>query len=238
MFAETTFMKKAFLLYLTVFTILFTQAQLPSLPGLSKLTEVEAGDGIRGALNQGIEKAVAGLNKTDGFFGSQFYKILLPPEVQKAEPKMRSIGLGNQIDKAVLQINRGAEDAVGEAKPIFVNAVKQMSITDALNLIQGGDGSITKYFRDKTSTPLIEAFTPIVKSSLDKVQATAYYEDIVNTYNKIPFNRNKLNPDLTAYVVGKAVEALFDQISKEETAIRKDPVKRTTDILKKAFGGN
>ena len=230
-------MKRIFLLYVAALSFLFTQAQIPSIPGLNKITEGEAGDGIKGALNQGIERAVAGLNKTDGFFGSQFYKILLPPEVQKVESKIRAIGMGAQIDKAILQINRGAEDAVGAAKPIFINAVTQITITDAINLIQGGDGSITKYFRDKTGTALTEAFTPVVKNSLDKVQATAYYDDIINSYNKIPFNRNKLNPDLTSYVVGKAIDALFDQISKEETEIRKNPAKRTTDILKKAFGG-
>jgi hypothetical protein len=230
-------MKKAFLFSLAALSFLITYAQLPSIPGLNKLTEAEAGDGVKAALSQGIEKAVAGLNKTDGFFGSQFYKILLPPDVQKAEAKIRSIGLGSQFDKAVLQINRGAEDAVGAAKPIFVDAVKQMSVTDALNLIKGGDGSVTKFFRDKTGAALITAFTPVVKNSLDKVQATAYYGDIVNGYNKIPFTKNKLNPDLTSYVVGKAIDALFDQISKEESAIRKDPAQRTTDILKKAFGG-
>jgi len=222
---------------LILFISNFAIAQIPSIPGLNKLTEPEAGDGVKGALTQGIEKAVSSLNKTDGFFGSQFYKILLPPEVQKVESKIRAIGLGPQVDKAILQINRGAEDAVGAAKPIFVDAVKQMTVTDALNLIQGGDGSITKYFKDKTSAQLISAFTPVVKTSLDKVEATAYYDDIINGYNKIPFNRNKLNPDLTAYVVGKSVEALFDQVSKEETEIRKNPAKRTTDILKKAFGG-
>lgn len=214
-----------------------TLAQIPSIPGLAKITEAEAGDGVKGALNQGIEKAVASLNKTDGFFGSQFYKILLPPEVQKVEGKIRSIGLGGELDKAILQINRGAEDAVGAAKPIFIDAVKSMSVTDAINLIQGGDGSVTRFFREKTNTSLVNAFTPVVKSSLNKTQATQYYGDVVNGYNKIPFNKNKLNPDLTSYVVGKAIDALFDQISKEESAIRKDPVNRSTDILKKVFGG-
>ncbi len=230
-------MKNVLLIFTGLFFLSVSQAQLPSLPGLSKITEAEAGDGVKGALNQGIEKAVASLNKTDGFFGSQFYKILLPPEVQKVEGKIRSIGLGGELDKAILQINRGAEDAVGAAKPIFIDAVKSMSVTDAINLIQGGDGSVTRFFREKTNTSLVTAFTPVVKSSLNKTQATQYYGDIINGYNKIPFNKNKLNPDLTSYVVGKAIDALFDQVLKEESAIRKDPVSRTTDILKKAFGG-
>jgi hypothetical protein len=236
-FVKITFMKNICLVLTGIFFLSISYAQIPSLPGLSKITEAEAGDGVKGALNQGIEKAVASLNKTDGFFGSQFYKILLPPEVQKVEGKIRSIGLGAEVDKAVLQINRGAEDAVGAAKPIFIDAVKSMSVTDALNLIQGGDGSVTRFFRDKTNSALVTAFTPVVKSSLDKTQATQYYGNIINGYNKIPFNRNKLNPDLTSYVVGKAIDALFDQILKEESAIRKDPVSRSTDILKKVFGG-
>ena len=231
-------MKKLFLFHVALSFFFTLQAQLPSLPGgLSKFTEAEAGEGVKGALSQGIEKAVAQLNKPDGFFGSDLYKILLPAEVQKAEPKIRTIGLGSQLDKAVLQINRGAEDAIGAAKPIFVDAVKQITVNDAIGLIQGGDGSVTRYFKEKTGSALINAFTPVVKNSLDKVEATAYYDDIVNGYNKIPFTRNKLNPDLTGYVVGKAIDALFDRISKEESEIRKNPASRTTDILKKTFGG-
>ena len=230
-------MKKLNLVFAFLLFFLFTNAQIPSIPGVGKITEAEAGDGVKGALNQGIEKAVTSLNKKDAFFGSQFYKIFLPPEVQKAEPKIRAIGLGSQVDKAILQINRGAEDAVGAAKPIFIDAVKKMSVTDAINLVKGGDGSVTRFFREKTSASLITAFTPVVKSSLDKAEATAYYEDIINSYNKVPFNRNKLNPDLTSYVVGKTVDALFDQISKEESEIRKNPASRTTEILNKVFGG-
>ena len=161
-------MKNVLLIFTGLFFLSVSQAQIPSLPGLSKITEAEAGEGIKGALNQGIEKAVASLNKTDGFFGSQFYKILLPPEVQKVEGKIRSIGLGGELDKAILQINRGAEDAVGAAKPIFVDAIKKMTVTDALSLIKGGDGSVTQFFRNNTTASLTAAFTPIVKSSLDK----------------------------------------------------------------------
>jgi len=237
-FVKTEYMKQLILLSAAIMITLFSYAQLPSLPGLGNLTEAEAGEGVKGALSQGLEKAVGALNKTDGFFGNQFYKILLPPEVQKVESKIRSVGLGGQMDKAILQINRGAEDAVGAAKPIFVNAIKQMTVTDALLLIKGGDGSVTNFFKSKTTASLTEAFTPAVKSSLDKTQATQYYGDIINGYNKIPFTKNKLNPDLTSYVVGKTIDALFDQISKEETEIRKNPAKRTTDILKKVFGGS
>jgi hypothetical protein len=211
-------------------------SQLPKLPGGNGVTEAEAGQGIKEALGQGLTRAVSFLNKTDGFFGSEFYKILLPPEAQKVENTMRRIGLGKQVDRAVLQINRGAEDAVGFAAPIFVNAIKEMTIADAINIIKGPKDGATNYFKQKTTAALIQAFTPVVKNSLDKVEATKYYGDLMNAYNNFPTTRNKVNPDLTSYVVGKAVDALFDQIAKEEMEIRANPVKRTTDLMKKVFG--
>ncbi|HWC53868.1 MAG TPA: DUF4197 domain-containing protein [Chitinophagaceae bacterium] len=202
----------------------------------SRVTESEAGQGIKEALTQGVTNAVLNLNKTDGFFGSAIYKVLLPPDAKKIETTLRNLGMGAQVDKAILSINRGAEDAVGYAKPIFVDAIKQMTITDALNIIKGPKDAATQYFKQKTTQKLIEAFTPSVKSSLDKVDATKYYGDIVNTYNKLPTTFKKVNPDLTSFVVGKAVDALFDQVAKEEANIRTNPVARTTDILKKVFG--
>ncbi|XVJ67038.1 MAG: DUF4197 domain-containing protein [Lacibacter sp.] len=211
-------------------------SQFPKLPGGNGVTEAEAGQGIKEALGQGLTRAVSFLNKTDGFFGSEFYKILLPPEAQKVEATMRRIGLGKQVDRAVLQINRGAEDAVGFAAPIFVNAIKEMTIADAINIIKGPKDGATNYFKQKTTAALIQAFTPVVKNSLDKVEATKYYGDLMNAYNNFPTTRNKVNPDLTSYVVGKAVDALFDQIAKEEMEIRANPVKRTTDLMKKVFG--
>jgi len=211
-------------------------SQLPAAPGKNVVTQAEAGEGVKEALGQGLVRAVLNLNKTDGFFGSQFYKILLPPEVQKAEQTMRRLGLGKMVDRAVLQINRGAEDAVGAARPIFADAIRQMSIADAIAIIRGPKNGATSYFREKTSEALIKAFTPMVQQSLDKVEATRYYGDLITSYNKFPTTRNKLNPDLTAYVVGKTVDALFDQIAREEQEIRENPVKRTTDILKKVFG--
>ena len=202
----------------------------------SKVTESEAGQGIKEALTQGVTNAVLNLNKTDGFFGSEAYKLFLPPDAKKIETTLRNIGMGAQVDKAILSINRGAEDAVGYAKPIFVDAIKQMTITDALNIIKGPKDAATQYFKQKTTQKLIEAFTPSVKGSLDKVDATKYYGDIVNTDNKLPTTFKKINPDLTSFVVGKAVDALFDQVAKEEANIRANPVARTTDILKKVFG--
>lgn len=229
----------------TVAACLFLSAQLPAQITLPKLltknktqfTEQEAGQGIKEALAQGVTNAVLNLNKTDGFFGSAIYKMLLPPDAKKIENTLRNIGMGKQVDQAILAINRGAEDAVGYAKPIFLDAVKGMTLQDALNIVKGANNAATLYFRDKTKDKLITAFTPSVKSSLDKVDATKYYGDIVNTYNNLPTTFKKINPDLTSYVVGRAVDALFDQVAKEEANIRANPLARTTDILKKVFGG-
>jgi hypothetical protein len=150
---------------------------------------------------------------------------------------LRDLGLGSMVDKAILQINRGAEDAAGYAKPIFVNAIKSMSIQDAIGLVRNGDTSATHFFREKTTAQLVAAFMPIIKSSLDKVNATKYYSDMVNKYNSLPIVFKKINPDLTGYVTTKATNALFDLVAQEERNIRTNFAARTTDLLKKVFGG-
>ena len=211
-------------------------AQISKTIKLGGLTNDEAGNGIKEALGNGLVKAVLGLNKQDGFFGSEFYKMLLPPDAQKVEKTMRKFGMGKTVDKAILSINRGAEDAVGYAKPIFVDALKSMTLTDALNIVRGGANAGTNYFKEKTTAALIAAFSPVVKTSLDRVDATKYYSDLITQYNAFPLVRNKINPDLTSFVVGKATDALFDQIAKEEANIRVNPIARTTDLLKKVFG--
>ncbi len=236
-------MKMRLTVLVALFTLLalngFAQIKLPSI--LTKntgsgITEAEAGQGIKEALLQGVSQAVLNLNKTDGFFGSDIYKMLLPEDAQKIEKTLRSIGMGAQVDKAILSINRGAEDAVAFAKPIFIDAIKEMTLTDALNIVKGNKDAATQYFKQKTAAKLIEAFTPPVKTSLDKVDATKHYTDIVTTYNNLPTTFKKVNPDLPSYVVNKAVDALFDQVAKEEANIRANPGARATDILKKVFG--
>jgi hypothetical protein len=212
-----------------------TLSNLP-MGGSGAVTESEAGQGIKEALSQGIGTAIVNLNKENGFFGNNAYKLFLPQDARKIERTLRDIGLASQVDKAILQINRAAEDAVGYAKPVFVNAIRQMTIADALNIVRGGNTSATDYFRDKTHSQLVEAFRPSIQESLDKLQATRYYADLVNTYNRIPTTINKLNPDLTSYVVGKATDALFDQIAQEELNIRQNPAARTTELLKRVFG--
>lgn len=209
---------------------------IKQLPQSTGVTETEAGEGIKQALSQGLAGAVLRLNKEDGFFKDALYKILIPDDARKIENTLRDIGLGSMVDKAILQINRGAEDAVGYAKPIFANAIKSMTIQDAIGLVRNGDTSATHFFREKTTAQLVAAFTPVIKSSLDKVNATKYYGDMVNKYNSIPLVK-KLNPDLTGYVTAKATNALFDLVAQEERNIRNNFVARTTDLLKKVFGG-
>jgi hypothetical protein len=229
-------MKKILPVFLFVF-ILSGCDVIKNLPtGSSGITEAEAGQGIKEALAQGVTAAVLNLNKTDGFFGNAAYKLFLPPDAKKIENTLRDLGLGKQVDRAILQINRGAEDAAGFAKPIFTDAIKEMTLVDAINIVKGSNDAATNYFRQKTTDKLIAAFMPSVKSSLDKVSATKYYADVVNTYNNFPTTFTKINPDLPSYVVGKAVEALFDQVAKEEANIRANPAARVTDILKKVFG--
>lgn len=229
----------------TLFILLLSSFALNSCDMLSKLptgtgtgvTEAEAGEGIKEALGQGLVKAVLKLNKEDGFFKDAFYKILLPPDAKKIENTLRDLGMGKMVDKAILQINRAAEDAAGQAKPIFVDAIKNISISDAIGLVKNGDTSATHFFRVKTTDQLVAAFQPVIKASLDKLDATRYYGDIVNTYNNFPTTLKKLNPDLNAFVTNRATEALFDLVAKEELNIRQNLAARTTDLLRKVFGG-
>ena len=230
-------MKKIFPFFLFV-VILSGCDVIKNLPsgGYGGITEAEAGQGIKEALAQGVTTAVLNLNKTDGFFGSEAYKLFLPPDAKKIVTTLQNLGMGKLVDKAVLAVNRGAEDAVGFAKPIFVDAIKEMTLVDAINIVKGSNDAATNYFRQKTTDKLIAAFTPSVKTSLDKVNATKYYTDVVNTYNNFPTTFTKINPDLSSYVMSKAVDALFDQVAKEEANIRANPAARATDILKKVFG--
>ena len=225
-------------LFFGVLSFAEAQVRLPLLPTSKgdSLTQAEAGEGIKEALNQGVANSVLNLGKTNGFFGSAHYKMLLPPEFAKAEKVLRNAGLGKEVDKAILAINRGAEEAVLLSRPIFVAAIKGMTLTDALNIVRGNDRAATDYFQKKTTDSLKVIFTPSVKTSLDKTEATRYYTDIVNTYNKLPATFKKLNPDLTGYVVEKSMAALFDQIAQQESLIRKDPAAQTSMLLKKVFG--
>ena len=201
----------------------------------SQLTEAEVGEGLKEALIKGISTGSDLVSKMDGYFKNLEIKIPFPPEVKKVEDKFRQIGLGSEIDKFVLTLNRGAEDAAKEAKPIFIAAIKSMTIQDAWAILKGNENAATDYLRRTTSAQLKEKFSPVIQNSLEKVNATKYYGNIVTRYNKIPFVE-KVNPDLNGYATDRAIDGLFVMIAKEEKNIRKDPLARTTELLKKVFG--
>ena len=230
-------MKRYLLLIVSAALLSTSCGSLTNIPGLpGGFSESEAAEGIRQALSQGTGTAIVNLNRQDGFFGNQAYKLFLPPDASKIEYTLRDLGLGSVVDRAILQINRAAETAVAEAKPIFVDAIRQMTIADAINIVRGQRDAATQYFKDKTTDKLVAAFSPIIKQALDRTNATRYYGDAVSAYNKLPTTFNKINPDLPSYVTQKAVTALFDQIAQEEANIRANPAARTTEILKKVFG--
>jgi hypothetical protein len=198
-------------------------------------TENEAADAIKEALIKGTGEGVKILSQVDGYFGNTEIKIPFPPDAAEAETKLRALGLGNQVDEAILSLNRAAEDAAKQAKPIFTTAVGNMSIKDAIGIVKGADNAATQYLIKTTSGELNATFRPAIEASLDKVNATKYWEDLITVYNKIPFVK-KINPDLADYVTGMAIDGLFVMVAKEELKIRKYPVARTSELLKKVFG--
>jgi len=199
------------------------------------LTTAEVAEGLKEALIKGISTGSDLASQVDGYFKNPEIKIPFPPEVKKVEDKLRQIGLGNEVDKFVMTLNRGAEDAAKEAKPIFITAIKAMTIQDAWGILKGEQDAATQYLKRTTTPQLKEKFKPVIQNSLNKVSATKYYGDIVNTYNKIPFT-DDVNPNLDDYATDKAIEGLFTLIAREEKNIRQDPVARTTELLKKVFG--
>ena len=204
-------------------------------PVSGELSEKEVGSGLKEALTKGIEKGVNQLSKPNGYFGDLEIKIPLPKEAANVETKLRSIGQGQKVDEAIESINRAAEDAANGAKDIFVEAIKNMTLTDAMSILRGDENAATKYLEKSTRAALVEKFKPVVKTSLEKVGATKNWNTLFTTYNKIPFVE-KVNPNLEEYATNKAIDGLFMQIAKEELSIRKNPAARVTDLLKKVFG--
>jgi len=203
--------------------------------GSAPLTATEVAQGLKEALIKGISTGSDLASRVDGYFKNPEIKIPFPPEVKKVEDRLRQIGLGSEVDKFVMTLNRGAEDAAREAKPIFIEAIRAMTIDDAWAILRGEDDAATQYLKRTTSGLLKEKFKPVIQNSLNKVNATRYYGDIVSRYNQIPLVQ-KVNPDLDDYATDKAIEGLFIMIAKEEKNIRENPVARTTEILKRVFG--
>lgn len=196
--------------------------------------EDEVGLGLKEALNKGVGEAVDFLSAEDGYYKSA-YKILIPEEAQKVTKKLKAVpGFANVEDDLIEKLNRAAEDAADKAKPIFVNAIKQMTFKDAMNLLMGEQDAATRYLEKTTYNQLYDEFRPVIIASLDKVNARSYWASAVGAYNKIPFQK-KVNPELDDYVTQKALEGLFSLVEKKEKDIRENPAERTTDLLKKVF---
>lgn len=210
------------------------QNVLDTVSSSTALTNTDISNGLKEALNKGISKGAEKLSKPNGYFGSP-YKILLPPEAKKVTNKLKNVPLFSDVENEIeKRINQGAEDAAKKAKPIFVDAIKQMSFSDATNILMGQDDAATRFLRRTTYDKLYAEFNPVIINSLDKFNARTYWADAVNTYNKIPFVE-KVNNDLDDYVTKQALSGLFSMVEKEENNIRHNLAARTTDLLKKVF---
>jgi len=202
---------------------------------LSGFTNDQMVSGLKEALSLGAQKSADKLSLTDGYFKNLPVKILMPPEAKDVETKLRELGMGDQVDQAILSMNRAAETAAKDAAPIFLDAIKHMSVSDAAGILTGPNDAATQYLKKTTSTELTTKFKPVIQSALDKTDATKYWGDVFGTYNKIPFVK-KVNPDLTSYVTQKALDGLFYEVAQQEAQIRKDPVGTANDIISQVFG--
>jgi hypothetical protein len=191
--------------------------QLPQIGSI--LSNADIAKGLKEALNQGIDKQVTKLTQTDGFYKNEAVKILLPEELKKVDAKLRALGLSNLADEGLKVVNRAAEDAVKEGTPIFVDAVKQMTFTDAKNILLGDDSAATSYLQRITSTALYSKFNPIIKNSFAKVGAYKVWTNIITKSNSIPLV-TKINSDLTDYTTNKAMDGVLKMIAVEEKQIR------------------
>ncbi len=223
-----------FVLICTTFASCDTAQQVLNTMANTGLTNQDIVGGLKQALTIGTTNSANRLSSVDGFFKNAALKILMPEEAKKVESTLRSVGMGSMVDKAILSMNRAAEDAAKGAGGIFIGAVKQMSIQDAVGILKGGDFAATNYFKEKTTAALTASFRPVIEQSLQNVNATKYWADVTKVYNQ--FATTKVNTDLAGYVTQKAMDGIFAEVAKEEQKIRKDPVARTTDLLKKVFG--
>lgn len=230
--------KKTLLVFM-LFTLfqscdILKELELPESTGSTGLTEEQIANGLKQALEVGAKNAVQELHKENALYGNPARRIPFPEEAQIVEEKLRQYGMGDFVDKFIEQMNHGAEEAMSKAKPVFVNAIKEMTINDAWNILRGPDNAATQYFKEKTSDELYNLFKPKMKNTLDDMNVTNLWSNVMSTYNKLPFEQ-KVNADLPDYVTNMAIDRLFDVIAQEELKIREDPVARVTDLLKKVF---
>ena len=230
--------KKIFLFFLcfTVVSCAELQQVVNTLPGQTGggTNPIDIAGGLRQALDFGIDKQVSKLTQKDGFYKNNLVKILLPQELQKVDKALRDIGLDNLADEGIKALNRAAEDAVKEATPIFVTAVKDITFNDAKNILLGPDNSATNYLEGKTNQALYAKFNPVIRNSFAKVGADDIWTNIITRYNSIPFTNN-VNPDLTDYVTNEALDGVYKMISVEEKNIRTKISSRTTSLLQQVF---
>jgi hypothetical protein len=198
------------------------------------LSSLDISNGLKQALEIGISQGVELLSQKDGYYGNSLAKILFPEPLQKVDKTLRSIGLGSLADEGVKLLNRAAEDAVTQAKPIFINAVKNLSFSDATAILTGGKNAATEYLKSTTTQSLVQAFSPKIEASLSKVGADQVWNNIITKYNSIPLV-TKVEPNLTSYVTEKAIDGLFLQIAQKEEDIRTNISSRTTPLLQKVF---
>ena len=198
------------------------------------LSTEEVAAGLKQALSKGISQGAAEASREGGYYENPRLKIPFPEDAQRVADKLRQIGFGSEVDKFVLTLNRGAEAAAMEAKPIFLEAIRTMTIRDAWDILKGEEDAATEYLRRTTGDQLKAKFEPVISQALDQVNATRYYSDLVSTYNRIP-GVTRVNPDLTDYATERAIDGLFLLVAEEEKNIRENPVARTTELLKKVF---
>ncbi|WP_350287322.1 DUF4197 domain-containing protein [uncultured Croceitalea sp.] len=229
-------MKKAMLFVLALQLIACGELQqvVNQLPQSGPIGNAEIAQGLRQALDLGIEKQVSKLKAEDGFFKNELVKIVMPKELQKVDKTLRDIGLGKLADEGLKVLNRAAEDAVGEATPIFVDAVKNISFTDAKNILLGSDNAATSYLQQNTESQLYTKFNPVIKNSFEKVGADKIWSNLIAKYNALPLTNN-VNPDLTDYVTQEALKGVYTMIAVEEKEIRTKVSSRTTDVLRRVF---
>lgn len=225
-----------------ILTIIFsshTDAQIQQIvnklpQGNKQISQLDIASGLKEALQNGIEKEVSKLTAVDGFLGNELVKIMLPDELKVVDSRLRSMGLSNLADEGIKMLNRAAEDAVKEATPIFIDAVKTINFNDAKNILMGENNAATVYLQQTTTKELYFKFTPVIKNSFQKVGADQVWENIIARYNRIPLVK-KVNPDLIDYTANKAIKGVFKMIAIEEINIRKNSNARTTELLNQVF---
>lgn len=205
-----------------------------SLTKLNNLSNATVASGLKEALSIGLNDGIKSLSQKNGFYNNSVAKILMPEELQTVEKTLRSLGLGSLADKGVKLLNTAAEDAVSEAAPIFVNALTSMTITDAKDILLGGNNSVTNYLKSKTTANLTKAFEPKVEASLGKVGADKVWNNMITKYNTL--TGNTVNPNLNAYVTQQAINGVFNMVAEKETGIRGNSALRTTSLLQQVFG--